>query len=141
MDGRLDPTTNISSAPGIIASQPMLTSSGTPATASTALTNLVDANQTPLFAQGDEIVIHASKGGLDIPESTFVVGTTGTTLGDLANHLSAVLGISTDPALGGTPGVRIADGPQPPAGSLVIESNNGEINAISMDSASITNAT
>lgn len=141
MDGRLDPTTNISSSPAIIASQPLLVGDGESATASTSLTDLVDANQTPLFAEGDQIVINASKGGLDVTESTFIVGTTGTTVGDLVDHVSALLGIGSDPALGGTPGVRVSDGPEPPAGSLLIESNNGEINAVSMDSASIVNST
>lgn len=141
MDGRLDPNTNISSAAEIIASQPLLVAGGTAATESTLLTSLVNANQTPLFADGDELTIRVSKGGLDMPESTFIVGTTGTTVGDLADHLEAVLGISTDPALGGTPGVRVSTGPQPPAGTLVIESNPGEINAVEMDSSSIVNET
>ncbi len=141
MDGRLDPTTNISSAAAIIASQPLLVSGGGTATTSTLLTDLVDANQTPLFADGDELMIRANKGGINMPESTFVVGTTGTTVGDLTDHLSAVLGINTDPALGGTPGIRISDGTGSPAGSLVIESNSGEINSVSMDSASIVNST
>lgn len=141
LDGRLDPTTNISSAAAIIASQPLLVSGGGTATSATLLTQLVDANQTPLFADGDELLIRTTKGGLNMPESTFVVGTTGTTVGDLAEHLEAVLGINADPALGGTPGVRISDGPEPAAGSLVIESNKGEIQAVSLDSASIVNST
>jgi flagellar hook protein FlgE len=120
MDGRLDPTTNISSAAAVIASQPLLVSGGGAATTSTQLTNLVDANQTPLFAVGDEILIRTTKGGLNMPESTFIVGTTGSTVGDLAEHLEAILGINTDPTLGGTPGVRVSAGPVPPAGSLVM---------------------
>ena len=76
MDGRLDPTTNISSAAAIIASQPLLVRGGGTATISTPLTELVDANQTPLFANGDELLIRTTKGGLNMPESTFVVGTT-----------------------------------------------------------------
>lgn len=141
MDGRLDPTTNISSGAAIIASQPLLVSGSGTATESTLLTALVDANQAPLFADGDELAIRTTKGGLNMPESIFVVGTTGATVGDLADHLEAVLGINTDASLGGTPGVRISDGPQPPAGSLVIESNNGEIHAVELDSASIVNMT
>lgn len=141
MDGLLDPTTGISSAAAIIASQPLLVAGGAAATESTLLTSLVNANQTPLFADGDELTIRTTKGGLNMPESTFVVGATGTTVGDLADHLEAVLGISTDPAMGGTPGVRVSTGPQPPAGTLVIESNPGEINAVELDSASIVNET
>ncbi len=140
LDGRLDPTTNISSAAAVIASQPLLVSGGT-ATSATLLTDLVDANQTPLFAAGDELLIRSTKGGLNMPETTFVVGTTGSTVGDLAEQLEAVLGINADPALGGTPGVRVSEGPEPPAGTLVIESNKGEIHAVELDSASIVNST
>jgi flagellar hook protein FlgE len=141
LDGRLDPTTNISSAAAVIASSPLMVSGGGTATTSTALTDLVDANQTPLFAEGDELLIRTTKGGLNMPETAFVVGTTGNTVGDLAAQLEAVLGINTDPALGGTPGVRISAGPDPPAGSLVIESNKGKIHAVELDSASIVNST
>jgi flagellar hook protein FlgE len=94
-----------------------------------------------LFSAGDELTINAAKGGISIPESTFVVGTTGSTLGDFATHLEAVLGINTDPATGGTPGVTIAAGPDPPAGTLVINSNLGEVNAVELDASSVVNST
>ena len=116
-----------------------MTAGGAPATAATALTNLVDANALPLFAVGDELAINASKGGVAMSESTFIVGTTGTTVGDFAQHLEAVFGIDTSAASGGSPGITIAQGPQPPAGTLVIESNTGMINAVALDSASIIN--
>ena len=125
MDGRLDPSTKIASAGAVAMSQPLVTASGAAATAATALTGLVDANGVPLFATGDELAINASKGGIATTESTIVVGTTGSTVGDLAGHLQNVLGINTDPATGGTPGVTIAAGPNPPAGTLVITSNPG----------------
>jgi flagellar hook protein FlgE len=141
MDGRLDPSTNIASAGAVVTSQPLVTASGAPATASTALTDLVDANGVPLFAAGDELAINASKGGIATTESTFLVGTTGSTVGDLATHLQNVLGINTDPATGGAPGVTVAAGPNPPAGTLVITSNPGEINAVTLDASSITNKT
>ena len=54
-----------------------------------------------LFADGDELAISASKGGVTIPSDTFVVGSSGSTLGDLARHMEAVFGINTDPATGG----------------------------------------
>jgi flagellar hook protein FlgE len=141
LDGRLDPSTNIASAGAVVTSQPLVTASGAAATTSTALTDLVDANGIPLFAAGDELAINASKGGIATTESTFVVGTTGSTVGDLATHLQNVLGINTDPATGGTPGVTVAAGPNPPAGTLVITSNTGEINAVTLDESSITNKT
>jgi len=141
MDGRLDPSTSIASAGAVVTSQPLVTASGAPATASTALTDLVDANGVPLFAAGDELAINASKGGIATTESTFLVGTTGSTVGDLATHLQNVLGINADPATGGAPGVTVAAGPNPPAGTLVITSDSGEINAVTLDASSITNRT
>jgi len=141
MDGRLDSGTEIASAGAVVASQALVTSTGSPADADTSLTALVDAAGTPLFADGDALLINASKGGISIPESSFSVGATGTTLGDLANHLQAVLGINTDPATGGAPGVFVSDGTDLPAGSLVIESNLGEVNAVELDASSIVNTT
>jgi len=141
MDGRLDPSTNIASAGAVVTSQPLVTASGAPATGATALADLVDANGIPLFAAGDELAINASKGGIATTESSFLVGTTGTTVGDLATHLQNVLGINTDPAAGGAPGVTVAAGPNPPAGTLVITSDSGEINAVTLDASSITNKT
>jgi flagellar hook protein FlgE len=141
MDGRLDSSTNVASAGAVVTSQALLTSSGAAATASTRLTDLMDADGTLLFNAGDELAINASKDGISIPQSTFVVGTTGSTLGDFATHLEAVLGIHTDPATGGTPGVTIAAGPDPPAGTLVVNSNLGEINAVELDSSSVVNST
>lgn len=141
MEGRLDSVTEVASAGAVVTSEPLVTSSGTPATASTSLTDLVDAFSVPLFADGDELTVNATKGGIAVEESTFVVGTTGRTLGDLAGHLETVLGINTDPVTGGTPGVTVSDGPDPPAGTLVISSNLGETNAIELDAGSITNTT
>jgi len=135
MDGRLDPATNIASAGAVVSSQPLVTASGAAASVTTALTDLVNANGIPLFATGDELAINGSKGGISITESSFIVGTTGSSVGDLAAHLEAVLGINTDPATGGTPGVTVA------AGTLLITSNIGEINAIQLDESSIINQT
>jgi len=142
MDGRLDTeNTNIASAGAVVASQTLMTDGGAVASTSTALTRLVNIDGVPLFAAGDELVISASKGGVTIPASTFVVGTTGNTLGDLAQYLQSVLGIDTDPATDDSPGVTTASEPDPLAGSLVISSNLGEINAITMNGASIVNRT
>ncbi len=141
MDGRLDPNTTIATAGAVVASQALITSGGQPATAGTTLTSLVDVTGVPLFATGDELSITGSKGGIATEESTFVVGTTGSTVGDLMTHLEAALGINTAAATGGTPGVRIGDGTDGPLGAIVIESNPGEINAVELDSASIINTT
>ncbi len=141
IDGRLDPGTNVASAGAIVTSDPLLTAGGTPATATTPLTNLVDFRGVPLFATGDELNVSGSRGGISISPSTFVVGTTGSTVGDLAAHLQDVLGINADPTTGGTPGVTVSAGPDPAAGSLVVQSNLGEVNAVRLDSASIVNKT
>ena len=141
MEGRLNAGTSIASQAAVVTSQPMVTSNGTAATASTPLTDLVSVDGIPLFATDDVLRVRAEKGGLAMQESAFVVGTTGSTLGDFARHLETVLGINTDPAAGGTPGVRIADGTDGPAGALVITSNPGEINAVSLNEASVANTT
>lgn len=141
MDGRLDSGTRIASQGAVVMSQALVTATGAPATAATALTDLVDENGLPLFADGDEVTVTGSKGGVAMSDSTFVVGTAGRTLGDFATYLERVYGIDTDPATGGSPGVTIGDGGEAPAGALVVSSNLGEINAIELDGASILNTT
>ncbi len=141
MDGNLDSATNVASQGAVLTSQPMVTASGQPATATTALTNLVDVNGLPMFETDDVLKVNASKGGIGVEEATFIVGTTGTTLGDFAGFMDQALGINTDPATGGSPGVSISDGPDPAAGTLVVSSNFGEVNGIQLDASSITNTT
>ncbi|MFQ5461726.1 MAG: flagellar hook protein FlgE [Phycisphaerae bacterium] len=141
MEGQLDSATEVASVPAVVASDPLVTAAGTPATASTALTDLVDGFGVPLFVTGDDLSVGGKKGGIAVAPGSFVVGTTGTTLGDLASHLETVLGIQTDPAFDGTAGVRVGDGTDAPAGALVVTSNLGEINAIELDGGSIVNNT
>lgn len=141
MDGRLDSGTNVASAGAAVTSEALLTTGGSPATAATALTDLTNAEGLPLFAAGEVLTVNGTKGGIAVAESTFVVGATGSTLGDFAAFLEEVLGINTDPAAGGTPGVTISDGSDAQAGSLVIRSNSGEINAVKLDAGSVTNTT
>lgn len=139
MDGRLDSNTNLASTGAVTVSQALTTATGTPATAATALSDLVDANGVPLFVAGDVLNVNAARGGIATEAATFLVGTTGTTLGDLAGFLETVMGINTDPATGGTPGVTVSDGSVYPAGALVVQSNLGEISAIDLDAGSIVN--
>jgi len=144
MDGQLDSATGVASTAAVVASDPLFTAGGTPATAATPLMSLVNADQVPLFAAGDQLRIQGAKGGIAVADSTFVVGTTGATLGELAQHLEASLGINVDSATGGSPGVTVSDGGDPngpPAGALVVTSNLGEINAVELSGASITNTT
>lgn len=145
MDGHLNPTTGIASAAAVVQSQRLTTAGGVSATDLTLLSDLVNANGVPLFANGDELAIRGQKGGISTGESLFVIGSTGSTLGDLARHLQDVLAIDPssaggppggpaplDPAL---PGVRIDNG------TIVIESNPGLINAVSLNESSIVNRT
>jgi len=144
MDGRLDGGASIASAAGVVATQPLTVAGGATAVAMTPLSNLVNDAGLPLFAQGDELRITASRGGISIPEATFIVGQTGDTVGDFSAFLVEVLGINTDPATGGSPGVVVSDGLDPdgaPAGSLVITSNLGEANDLSLDVTSVRNPT
>ncbi len=118
------------------------TTGGAAATASTALTSLVDSDNVPLFADADVISVSGvQKGGIDIPDAQFVVGTDGNTLGDFATFFESVLGIDTSAPAIGTPGVTVSDGTVAPAGALTIVSNAGDVNAISIDGASIRNST
>jgi len=145
MDGNLDPGADVAATGAVTVSGPLVIAGGGAATTSTPLTSLVDSNGVPLFATGDQLAINGTKGGVAIPEQSFVVGTDGTTVGDLAQYLQDVFGIDPTATNGGTPsttpGVTISSGPQPPAGSIVINSNVGDINAVSLDSASIVNTT
>lgn len=140
MNGQLDSNTGLATQGAVVTSQALVTSSGA-ATGGTQLTSLVDAAGVPLFATGDELQINASKGGIAIQPTTFVVGTNGSTLDELATYMQDVLGIDTDPTLGDMPGVSISDGTEFPAGSLVVRSNFGEINAVELDASSIVNIT
>lgn len=141
LEGQLDSGTQSAAAEAVVQSQALVTASGAAATAATPLTDLVDPFGVPLFSAGDVLEVNGSKGGISIAESVFVVGETGSSLGDLANHLETVLGINTDAETGGAPGVVISDGTDAPAGTLVIRSNLGEINAVVLDSGSIVNTT
>ena len=141
-DGNLDADGTVAGSSGVSTSAPLTTDGGVPATAGTALTALVDENGLPLFSTGDVITIsRAQKGGIDLPSTEFVVGTDGTTLGDFASFLETVLAINTDPATGGSPGVTISGGPDPAAGSLVVTSNLGIPNAITLQASNIRNST
>ncbi len=142
MDGRLDAeNTNIASLGAVSTSQAMVTGTGAAATSATALTDLVNSDGLSLFSGGDELSISASKGGVSTATSSFIVGTTGNTLGDLAQFMESAFGINTDPSLGGTPGVQVAGNADPVPGALVINSNLGEINALALDGVSVLNVT
>ncbi|MCK4658339.1 MAG: flagellar hook-basal body complex protein [Phycisphaerae bacterium] len=136
MDGNLDASSAEASTAAVLTSATLVTAGGNPATETTALTDLVDDLQVPLFATGDEVRIDGwEKGGVGLPTVEFVVGTDVTTLGDLASLIETRAGINTDSETGGAPGVTVVDG------SLVVTSNLGQANAVSMNASSIRNNT
>jgi len=141
MDGQLDSATSVSSAGAVVTSQALTTAGGAAATAGTALTALVDRNGVPLFATGDSLSLGGQKGGVSFAPKTFIVGQDGSTLGDLAAGMQAAYSINTDPQPGATPGITIGDGTTFPAGTLVLQSNVGDVNAISLDASSVVNQT
>lgn len=100
----------------------------------TALTSIYDADGNAMFAAGDVISITgATKGGATLPDRTFEVGganTTdsddfGTTMQDLMDFMTSVLGIDTD----------ISGGLSMAAGVLSIEGNGGTANDLDLADA------
>ncbi len=142
LTGNLDAAGDLAASGSQAVSNAMTTISGTPATAATALTSLVDQTDVALFNNGDVIAIRGvQKGGIDIPDGRFIVGTDGSTYGELADFLESLFAIDTSASAAGTPGVTISDGALAPAGALLISANVGDVNAISIDAASIRNDT
>ena len=137
VDGNLDAEATVASTGAVATSAPLVTANGT-ASGNTALTALVDDDGTALFSTSDVVTIQSvQKGGVDLPEAQFVVGTDGTTLSDFASFLQGITGIDTSIAgTGQTPGVTV-DG----TGALVITSNPGEPNALSIEASNIRNST
>lgn len=130
ISGKLDAAEPVASVGHTTVSQALRTSGGSAATATTALTDLVDEHGAPLFSTDDAIEIVVNKGGGSLPPETFIVGTTGSTLGDFASYLQTIAGVYADPTVDPAAGVTVAAGPDPEAGSLVVTSNRGEANAL-----------
>jgi len=147
LDGNLNADGTISTQGTILHSQVLEegASGGSPATSATLLTDVYDATSvTPLFDEGDVITVRSAKkgsgGGRQLPEASFTVTTT-STLADFTSFLNNTLGINADPAVPGSPGVRIGNTP-PDEGKIVIEGNAGEENALAIELSDIqsTNA-
>ncbi len=133
MAGHLDAGSDIATAGAVVESQVLQVAGGAAAGSDTALTSLVDDAGVALFQTGDVLEISPRKGGIDLSASTFVVGTTGSTLGDLAGHLESVFGLQTDDTVPGDAGVTVE------GGILRVRSNLGEINAVELDGSTIRN--
>ena len=137
MDGDLSAAGTISTQGSTHASQALIDGGGADATGATALTNLfsADAPGTALFSNGTTITVSGvEKGERQLPSQTFVVGTTGSTLDDLASWLEDALGLQTDPAVPGSPGVTVE------GGTLVIRSNAGEQNGLQITANDLTSS-
>ncbi|MCG8406216.1 MAG: flagellar hook-basal body complex protein [Phycisphaerales bacterium] len=96
----------------------------------TALTNIRDvAGVGPaLFANGDVITIDGVKrGGRDIPNEQFIVGTTGTTVADFLTWFDEVSGIDTSAGVAGNPGTAMTVD-----GRLEFRGNAGTENTLSI---------
>lgn len=111
--------------------------SGNPADSSTDLTALRGAAAgTAMFNKGDTIMLSGVTKGTwgTLPDAKFVVGTTGTTLGDFTNWLNGSLGIRTDT------GQASAGASIDSNGFLVINGNPGTENGLTLNTSSITSS-
>jgi flagellar hook protein FlgE len=138
IEGNLDAAAELAATAAVTQTDPLQTASG-PATGATQLTALVDDDGQALFAAGDVIALrNIQKGGVDLPQRQFVVGTDGSSLSDFAAFIEqlAAIDTTTPTPAGQTPGVTIDA-----TGALVITANAGEANAISIDPSDIRNET
>lgn len=127
LDGDLSAAEAVATQGAAFSTQALVNGGGAAATATTALSDLRAVTQPglSLFAAGDVITVTgATRGERVLPARVFIVGSTGSTLGDFAAWLQEALGIQVDPALPGNPGVAIE------GGALVIRSNAGQPNAL-----------
>ena len=136
LDGTLDSSGTIGTQGSVLNSNTLVSDAGgTLAVGGTALTALRDqaAPGVLLFNPGDTLTFdNTAKGGRDLPAAEFVVGTTGSTLGDLAAWFEDVLGINTTAGVPGTPGVTLV------GGQMVVTGNVGEDNDLTMLPGALT---
>lgn len=124
LEGTLNPQGNVATQATIVQSNPMTLLDGvTPASAGTALANILVNGTTPLIPGGvpNTLTYTPSKGGRTLADETLAV-TAATTLGDFANFITGSLGINTtitQPA-GNTPGFTIT-----PTGAVQVTGNLG----------------
>jgi flagellar hook protein FlgE len=131
MDGDLSAAGTVATQSSESVTQPLVAGGGGQAGAGTALTDLRSGSNpgVPLFAAGNTITVRGVvKGDRELPPADFVVGADGNTLGDFASWLQNTLGIQTGAGLPGNPGVTIENG------ALVVRSNAGEQNSITISS-------
>lgn len=136
MDGDLSAATTVASAAATTQSQYLVNGGGGDAAADTPLTDL-RAGDNPgaiLFNTGDRITVSGvAKGDRTVAPRTFVVGTDGNSLADLARWLQDTLAIQPVDGVpqAPPPGVTVE------SGRLVITSNLGEPHAIRIDASNV----
>ncbi|MGH7214584.1 MAG: flagellar hook protein FlgE [Tepidisphaeraceae bacterium] len=110
-------------------------SDGLPASGATALTNLTDAGGATMFSLNDVITIAGTRGGRDLPDASFVVGTDVTDVNSLLTRINEAMGIDTTitPTPTPAPGATITAG-----GLIMITGNTGTENALSFTGAAFT---
>ncbi len=135
LDGDLSAAGTVATQGSEHRSQALVSNGGAPATAATALSDLrsAAAPDTPLFADGTVITVAGlEKGDRALPVQSFIVGETGSTLGDFAAWLQGVTGVSASADVTGAGSVTIEDG------ALVIRSDPGEMNGFVIGNSDIT---
>lgn len=136
LDGTLNSTGVVATQGNILQSQVLHDAADMPITAATALTDVKNPGGAPLLANGDTITVNGvRRGGRDVPAETFIVGTTGTTVGDFLAWMDEVTGIDTTVGVAGSPGVAVTGD-----GRLEIRSNAGTANAISIQSGALVSS-
>jgi len=132
LDGTLNSRGTVATQGTILHSQVLEDNLGNPITGATNLTVVQNVGGTPLFANGNVISLNgAKKGGREVPEESFIVGTTGTTVADYLAWMNDALGIDETAGVAGSPGVAVN------AGRLEIRGNAGTENALSINSGEI----
>jgi len=135
LDGTLNSRGDLATQGTILHSQILEDNIGNPITGATNLTVVQNVGGTPLFATGDVISLNgAKKGGREVPEESFIVGTTGTTVADYLQWMNDTLGIDETAGVAGSPGVAVN------AGRLEIRGNAGLENALSINSGEIVSS-
>ncbi len=135
LDGTLNSRGDVATQGTILHSQILEDNLGNPITGATNLTVVQNVGGTPLFATGDVISLNgAKKGGREVPEESFIVGTTGTTVADYLQWLNDTMGIDETPGVAGSPGVAVN------GGRLELRGNAGLENALSINSGEIVSS-
>jgi flagellar hook protein FlgE len=133
LDGTLNASGTVATQGTILQSQILHDAANVAITAATALTDVKNPGGAPLLANGNVISVNGiQRGGRDVPPEQFIVGTTGTTVGDFLGWLDEVTGIDTTPGVAGSPGSSVTL-----AGELELRGNAGTQNALSIQSGTL----